>query len=182
MRQILILLSCFFLGYTFAQTSAIPLKDLNLRNALVVGQLDRSEDRYTMEINFSELLADNGIKTLASLNVLKQGTEPEVLASDSIQAVLKSKGIDTYVLVSVRGYDRKFKPSTQHQTLETELNTGHAFPLYRDEIVSITFEFRFYRNGQFVAYDIVKVGNVGSRDGVLKKFRKKIGKRIQTWK
>ena len=165
-----------------AQTSGIPIKDLNLRNALVVGQLDRSEDRYTMEINFSELLADNGIRTLASLNVLKQGTEPEVLASDSVQLVLKEKGIDTYVLVSVRGYDRKFKPSVQHQPLAEELATGHAFPLYRDEIVSITFEFRFYRNGQFVAYDIVKIGNVGSRDSVLKKFRKKIGKRILAWK
>ena len=158
-------------------------KNLKLTNALVIGQLDKPEDKYTLEINLAEMMAANGIKTMASLNVLKQGSAPEMLASDSISNVLKAQGIDTYVLVSVRGYDRKFKPATKHDSLATELSTGHLFPLYRDEVVSVTFEFSFYRNGEFIGYDIVKLGGIGSRDGVLKKFRKRVGKRIsKSWK
>lgn len=158
-------------------------KDIHLRNALVVGQLDKAEDRFTMEINLTQLLAESGIKAMASLNVLKEGTPPEMLASDSIQAVLKAKGIDTYVLVSVRGYDRKFKPSKRHESLVAELASSHLFPIYRDEISSVTFEFKFYRNGEFAGYDLIKVNGVGSRETVLKKFRKAINKRLaKSWR
>jgi len=158
------------------------LKNLDLTNALVVGQLDKPEDRYTLEINLTELLINHGVKSVASLNILKQGASPAILSSDSIKQMLKAKGIDTYVLVSVRGYDRKFKPAVKHDSLSVELSNGHLFPLYREEIVSITLEFNFYRNGEFVAYDIIKLGGIGSREAVLKKFRKKISKRISTWK
>jgi hypothetical protein len=168
---------------TLSTLSIAQLDQIKLKNALVIGLLDKSEDRYTVEINISELFASNGIKTLASLNVLKQGTHIKEIASDSVQQVLKSKGIDTYVLVSVRGFDRKFKPSTKFESLENELAAGHSFPLYREEISSITFEFHFYRNGQFVAYDILKVGGTSSREKVIKKSRKKIAKRLnKTWK
>jgi hypothetical protein len=159
------------------------LKNLDLKNVLVVGQLDKPEDRYTLEINLSEMFANQGIKTMASLNVLKQGADPRILATDSIRTLLQGQGIDTYVLVSVRGYDRKFKPASKHYDLGTELTNGHAFPLYREEIVSITLEFNFYRNGEFVGYDILKLGGIGSRDSVLKKLRKKLPKRInKRWK
>lgn len=178
MRFSLFIALLFCASFGFSQTDS-----LNLTNALVVGQLDKPEDRFTMEINLTQLLAENGIKAMASLNVLKQGTSTEALASDSIQNMLKAKGIDTYVLVSVRGYDRKFKASKNHETLLNELAIGHLFPLYREEISSVTFEFKFYRNGQFVAYDLVKVGGVGSRETVLKKFRKAINKRVvKSWK
>lgn len=178
MKFIFSLLILFVYSVGIAQTN-----NLKLNNLLVVGQLDKSEDRFTLEINLTEMLADAGIKSMASLNVLKQGSNPVILATDSIQKMLKSKGIDTYVLVSVRGYDRQFKPAKNHDSLSAELASGHLFPLYRDEISSITFEFKFYRNGEFVGYDLVKLGSVNSRDSVLKKFRKKIGKRILShWK
>ncbi len=178
MRFYLFIAALLTLTSGFSQT-----KGLHLTNALVVGQLDKPEDRFTLEINLTQLLAENGIKAMASLNVLKQGASPEVLATDSIQSLLKAKGIDTYVLVSVRGYDRKFKPSKNHETLPVELASGHLFPLYRDEISSITFEFKFYRNGEFVGYDLIKMGGVGSRETVLKKFRKAVLKKLaKAWK
>lgn len=159
------------------------LKNLDLKNVLVVAQLDKPEDRFTLEVNLTEILSEQGIKTLASLNVLKQGSDMLMLASDSIAAVLKSKGIDTYMLVSVRGYDTRFKPSVNHNDLKTELVTGHLFPLYREEIISVTLEFNFYRNGQFVAYDILKLPGTSSRDEVIKKLHKKLPKRInKCWK
>ena len=157
--------------------------NLKLNNVVVVGQLDKAEDRFTMEINLTEMFASNGIKSLASLNILKEGSSVALLANDSIQTVLKEKGFDTYVMVSVRGYDRKFKDAKNHLNMEDELNSGHMFPLYRDETSSISFEFLFYRNGEVVGYDLIKVGGVNSRESAIKKFRKKVEKRmISKWK
>jgi hypothetical protein len=159
------------------------LDQLNLTNALVIGQLDKPEDRFSVEINITELLTSNGVKAIPSLNVLKLGSDPELLATDSITSSLKAKGIDTYILVFVRGYDKKFKPSKLKDDLLTSLNTGSLFPLYRDEVTSVSFEFLFYRNGEMVASDIVKCGSVSNRDSVIKKLRKGLEKKIvKKWK
>jgi hypothetical protein len=154
------------------------LKSLQLSNALVVAQLDKQDDRYSLEVNLTELLVNNGVKALPSLNVLKFGSDITQLSSDSIQSSLKMKGYDTYVLVSVRGYDKRFKASTRVNSLGTALSAGNLFPIYRDEVTSVSFEFLFFRNGEFLGSDIVKCGNVSSRDTVLKRFRKHVGKRI----
>ena len=159
------------------------LDQLNLSNALVIGQLDKPEDRFSVEINITELLTNAGVKSMPSLNVLKLGSDPELLATDSVRTILAAKGIDTYVLVFVRGYDKKFKPTTQKDDLLTILNTGSLFPLYRDEISSVSFEFLFYRNGQMVAADVIRCGSVSNRDAVIKKLRKALTKRIvKKWK
>lgn len=159
------------------------VNDLHLTNALVVGQLDKSEDRYTIEINLTELLTDAGIKAIPSLNMMKLGSDASLLANDSIQKVIAAKGIDTYVIVSVRGFDRNFKPTKRSDDLNSALGAGSLFPIYREEVVSVSFEFLFYRNGQFVGSDIVKCGNVSERDTVIKRFRKKLSKMIvKKWK
>jgi hypothetical protein len=173
----LILLILFNAVHGISQT-----KNMKVNNLVVIAQQDRQEDRFTMEINITELLVDAGIKSMASLNVMKQGTNPSKLASDSIQEILKNKGFDTYLLCSVRGYDRKFKPATNFSSLEEELENGHLFPVYRDDITSVTFEFYFYRNGEFLGYDILKLNGASSRDTVLKKLRKKLPKKINKWK
>ena len=175
-----------FLAIIFVVSSAgyfAQLTDLHLKNALVVGQLDKPEDRYTVEINLTEMLTNAGIKAIPSLNMMKLGSDASLLATDSIQRLVAAKGIDTYVIVSVRGFDRRFKPSIRKDDLNTALGAGSLFPIYREEVVSVSFEFLFYRNGQFVASDIVKCGNVSERDTVIKRFRKKVIKRIvKKWK
>jgi hypothetical protein len=163
--------------------SIAQLSDLQLTNALVVGQLNKPEDRYTIEINLTEMLSDAGIKAVPSLNMTRQGSDASILSSDSIQRLVSAKGIDTYVIVSVRGFDRNFKRSEHRDDLNTALGAGSLFPIYRDEVVSVTFEFLFYRNGRFIASDIVKCGNVSERDTVIKRFRKKVARRIaKKWK
>ena len=158
-------------------------ESIQLKNALVVGQLDKAEDRYSVEINLTELLTEAGVKAVPSLNILKMGSDASIIATDSIQKLITAKGIDTYILVSVRGYDKKFKKTHRKDELKTALDAGNLFPIYRDEIVSVSFEFMFYRNGQFIGTDIVKCGNVSSRDTVIKRFRKSVAKRIvKKWK
>ena len=91
---------------------------LNLKNCLIVGQLEHQEDRFTLEVNLSEIFASCGIKTMASLNVLKRGSDLLLLSSDSLYQIMKQKGIDTYVLVSVRGYDNNFKISEKDENIK----------------------------------------------------------------
>lgn len=173
MKNILIGLLFFTNFSVFAQ-----VENLKLKNALVIAQLDQEEDRFSIEINLTELLSTAGIKAVPSLNIMKIGNDAVILASDSIQEMARSMGVDTYMLVSVRGYDKKFKPSSCKDDLQQALSVGNLFPMYRDEIVSVSFEFIFYRNGQCVGSDIVKCGNVSDRESVLKKFRKQITKKI----
>lgn len=178
MKNYILFLIILLTNFSFGQT-----ENIHLKNALVIGQLDKHEDRYTVEINLTELLVEAGVKAVPSLNILKLGSEASLLSTDSIQKVVQAKGIDTYILVSVRGYDRKFKHTTHNDSLKTALEAGNLFPIYRDEVTSVSFEFLFYRNGQLVGSDIVKCSNVSDRNSVIKRFRKNVGKRInKKWK
>jgi hypothetical protein len=104
-----------------------------------------------------------------------------MLANDSVQKLITAKGIDTYMTVSVRGYDKKFKLAENHEDFKRALAASHLFSLYRDELVNITFEFTIYREGKFMGTDLIRCGNVSDRDKVVKKFKKKVGKRIPKW-
>lgn len=173
----------FVFGFFISLVVSSQTNEIHLKNALVIGQMDKEEDRYSLEINLTELLVDAGITAMPSLNILKLGSDASLLATDSVQKIVASKGIDTYILISVRGYDRTFKSSERKDDFATALNAGNLFPIFREEIVSVSFEFLFYRNGQLVGSDIVKCGNVSDRDSVIKRFRKNVTKRInKKWK
>jgi hypothetical protein len=176
MRILLSLLTIGFLHVSWTQVSGI-----NLSNALVLAQMENDEDRYTIEVCLTELFTNSNIKTLPSLNVLKTGSPATLLASDSLMQVVKQKGIDTYVLVSVRGYDKKFRPGQCKDDFLSALGVANLYPIYREEIVSVSFEYLFYRNGQCLGSDVVKCGNVSDRDAVLKKFRKATTKHINKY-
>ncbi len=151
---------------------------IKLTNALVIGQLDTPEDRYSLEINLTDLLARKGIKAVPSLNVLKLGADSQQLATDSVQQAIKAKGIDTYMLVSIRGYDRKYRVGNLDDSFETALGQASFFELYREGIVSISFQIKIFRDGKCVAADMIKCGNIGDRDTVLRRLRKKLNKVI----
>lgn len=179
MKQSLLLISIAL----FSLVSRAQTDKLKLTNAMVVSHMDNQEDRYSLEVAISEILTANKIKNAVSLNTLKQGGDPQVLLTDSITQILKAKGINTLMLVSIRGYDRRFKLSESKQTLAEDLSTANLFSLYKDDIVSVTLEFHFYRDGVLVGSDLLKLGGISSRDGVMKKLRKKLPKRIhKKWK
>lgn len=156
---------------------------LLLNNAVIVSHLDKPEDRFSLEIALSEALTNAQIKNTVSLNLLKQGGDPQILVSDSMTNLLSGKGFNTMLLVSVRGYDKRFQPSSGNYTLTEDLAAENLFPLYKEEIVSVTFEFHFYRGGQLVYTDLIKIGGASSREKVLKKLRKAVTKRaLKKWK
>lgn len=179
MKQLVLL----FIGIAaFAPFSKAQTDNLHLTNALVVSHLDKQEDRYSLEVSVSEILSAHGIKNGVSLNILKQGGDPQILMTDSLTKVLDSKGLNTLMLVSIRGYDRRFKPSGKKITLAEDLSAANLFSLYKDEIVSVTLEFHFYRGGVLVGTDLLKLNGASSRDAVLKKLRKKLPKKVRNWK
>jgi hypothetical protein len=156
---------------------------LKLNNVIVIAQFDKSEDRYALEVTLTELLAQNKIKAMPSLNLLKQGANASILVDDTLQKDLKTAGFDTYMVVNVRGYDRKFKPATQKISLAEILEMASIYHLYRDEATSVSFEFTFFRNNEVVRRDILKCGNISDRNSVLKRLRKKLPKLIEkSWK
>ena len=96
-----------FVGLPFLVTSQLKLK-----SAIVLGQFDKPEDRYAIEVNVTEMFTTAGIKAMPSLNLLKQGGDVFVLSNDTLQAIMMAQGYDTYVVVNVRGYDKKFRTSS----------------------------------------------------------------------
>jgi len=153
-------------------------QNIKLNNAVVIAQFEREEDRYAMQATLSELLKSNQVKVLPIMNVLKQGEEIQHLLNDSIQAVIRQKGFDTYIVVNVRGYDRKFKVSDDTQTLAEMLEPTSIYHIYRDEATSVSFEFSLYRDGQLIDRQVLRCGNVSDRDSVLKRLRKRLPKKI----
>lgn len=173
-----LIISSFLLSTSiFAQDE--KKEEFRLENVLVVAQQDKQEDRYSLEVSLMQLFNSYNIKTKASLNVVKQGGSPTILLNDSVQKSLKTEGIDTYMLISVRGYDKRFKPSENIKTLEEELEAGHLFPLYRESATSVTFSIIFYKNGAPVHYELIRTGTVGSKDAVLKKLMKKVDRALR---
>ncbi|HLW29362.1 MAG TPA: hypothetical protein VKX29_00785 [Brumimicrobium sp.] len=151
---------------------------LNLKNVLVVAQQDDLSDRYTVEIALLQLFNSYNIKSKASLNVLKQGGSADILMADTTVQMLKDQGIDTYLLVSVRGFNNRFKPSEKIHDFKEEINAGHLYPLYRESTSTVTFTFTFYRDLKPVHYELIKTGSVGSKDAVIKKLMKKVERRL----
>ena len=176
MKKVLVFLLVSISAISFGQD-----EPLNLKNALIVGQLDKEGDRFSTEITLTEFFSSKGVKSIPSLNLLKQGADLTELAEDSLQNVLKNKGIDTYILVSVRGYDRRFKPSEKREDFKTALSYGTLFSLYRPESVSVTFEFFIYRNGELIRSEMIKCGNISSRATVLTRLIKKLEKKYRKW-
>jgi hypothetical protein len=169
----LLLVAICFIGF---QGLSQKKKSLGLTNVVVIGQMDNQEDRYSVEVNLTQLFASKGIKATPSLNIIKQGADSRELAGDSLMTELKAKGYDTYMLVTVRGYDRKFKVSDSKPTFEESLERANLFEIYAMDIVSVSFECKFYRSKELIHTEMIKVGNVSSRSTVLSKLRKKIVK------
>lgn len=156
---------------------------VSLKNAVIIGQFDKPEDRYVIEASVTEIFTQVGIKAIPLQNIIKQGESPMVLIQDSLQNALKMKGFDTYLFINVRGYDRTFKPSFSLNNFKDALDMASIYKLYRDESTSVSFEFIFFRNNVVVYRDILKCTNISDRDSTIKRFKKKLPKRMRKkWK
>lgn len=168
-------LSIFLYGGVFAQKDA----PLDLSNVLIIGQQNRLQDRYALEGGLVRLFNQYHIKAIPSLNIVKEGGSPKILLTDSIRKLLKEKGIDTYLLVSIRGYDQKFKPAVDTESFESAIQGDNLYKLYDPSVTRVTFSFKFYKNLKLVHQELIRTGSVASEDTVMKKLLKAVSKRLQ---
>jgi hypothetical protein len=92
--------------------------------------------------------------------------------------MLLKNNISTYLIVNVRGYDRRFKPSKTEVSLREMLSRTSIYHIYREEATSVSFEFTFFQKNKVVFRDILRCRNISDRDSVIKRIRKKLPKRI----
>jgi hypothetical protein len=176
MKNLILIAAVLLSSLSFGQKN-----QLNLTNVLIVGQMEQEDERFMLEIALTEFFAERNIKAVPSINILKQGADPSLLLTPELRADVKGKGLDTYMLVSVRGYDSRFKKTNKNDSLSVALDYGTLFALYRAEITSITFEFFIYRNDVMVKTALVRCGNISSKETVLKRLKKKLARKVKRW-
>lgn len=152
---------------------------LKLKECLVLAQFEKYEERYALEINLCEILAQWKVKTVPATNLIKQGQSATILTTDSIKEILSKTKVQTICIVRIKGYDKKFKNTVQNIPFTEALERASLYNLYKDDISTVSLEFLFYRNEVCIFSDILKVGNIGDRDDVLKRIRKKLPKLIE---
>ena len=168
----------FLIAVIILSNDAFFCQKENKEKVLVIGQFDRPDERYAIEVTLTEIFAQNGLEAIPSLNILKQGSDPSVLASDTLQNILNKQGISTYLVVNVRGYDRRFKASKIDVSLTEILGRTSIYHIYIEEATSVSLEFTFFKGNKVYFRDILKCGNIAGRDSVLKRIRKKLPKRM----
>lgn len=173
-----IFLFVFTLAFSSQSLWAQQNQKLNLKNALIIAQQNDLSDRYSIESSLIQMFSSYGVKSKAALNVVKEGGSPDILLRDSVRQKLKDEGIDTYLLISIRGFDRRFRPADSLSDFGDEIHVGHLFPLYRESASNMTFNFTFYRDLKPVYYDMIRVTGVGSKDDVIKNLMKKVEKEL----
>ncbi|NBO61385.1 MAG: hypothetical protein EBU82_10495 [Flavobacteriia bacterium] len=172
MKILLAFISAFFLS------NMLVAQNFKLKECVVIGQFDKPEDRYAIEVTFCELFNALKVKAVPSSNYLKQGSGITTLLSDSLMNDLTHKGFSTYCLINVKGYDKRFKKSVLLPGFDEALERASIYNLYKDDIASVTLEFIFYQNKTAVYSDVFKISNIGERDDVIKRIKKKAPKYI----
>ncbi len=183
MKYLIVLLVGMLFIFSGCSVTQIKIDPINLTNVLVVAQQDKTEDRYNLELAVIDAMRNNNINARSSLNIVKQGQDPAILANDSIQRKLTNEGIDTYMLISVRGYDRNFNATQNIPSMGEELRSGHLFQIWRKSAKSVTFTIIFYRNRIPIHYELMKIRTGKNQEQVLERLTKKMDNRIsRAWK
>jgi hypothetical protein len=165
----------------FAQKSKHP-KISNLKGALILVKNDKFQERFSIEANLGKIFSTYGMPILLSVNLIKEGASLSDLEETKIQAEMNSRNINSVLVISVRGFDTRFRPRTKiPETLKEMLNEGNLNPISMDDASSVTLEFFQYINGKFHGYHIQRIGGAGSKTKVYKKIQRKLDKLVPSW-
>jgi hypothetical protein len=150
-----------------------------LENVVVVAQQNNTADRFNLELAVMDLLRKYEVNARSAISVVKEGQGPNSLANDSIQKRLSGDGFNMFMLISVRGYDKRFSPPSNRFTLNEELLGGHLYAYHREKISSVTFTISFFRNGHPVHSELIRVKKTKSPEKILKSLIKKMERRLK---
>lgn len=182
MRTLFIIATLSLFSFsTVAQKVKHP-KISNLKGALILVKNDKPEDRFSIESNMGKMFANYGMPILLSINLIKERAPMSELGETKIQAEMNSRNINSVLVISVRGFDTRFKPRTKiPETLAEMLQEGNLNPISREEATSVTIEFFQYVNGKFNGYHIQRLGGAGSKSKVYSRLQKRLDKLVPAW-
>ncbi len=183
MKRILVFscLSLLLSSFAFAQKVSHP-KISNLKGALILVKNDKPEERFSMESNFGKIFSTYGMPILLSINLIKERAPLSELGESKIQSELNARNINSVLVISVRGFDTRFKPRTKiPQTLGEMLQEGNLNPISKEEVSSVTVEFFQYVNGKFSGYHMQRVGGAASKTKVYTRLQKRLDKLVPNW-
>lgn len=178
MKNFVFILSVFFTSF-FSTVVA----QVDLDNVIVVAQQNQTEDRYNLELAVIDFLRSKSINTRSGISITKEGQGPPSLANDSLQNRMEEEGFPMFMLVSVRGYNKRYSISEQQNALNDELKAGNLFAYHREDISSVTFTISFYRNGVPVHAELIRVTKTKSPEKILSTLIKKMERQYKkVWK
>jgi len=176
------LLLVFSFNFVNAKSANHP-KINNLKGALLVVKNDKFNERFSAEVNVAKIFSPFQMPMLLSVNLIKENAPLTELASSKVQGEMAAKNINSVLIVSVRGYDNRFKPRTKiPETLIEMLEEGNLMPITQDDISSVTIEFFQYVGGKFHGYHMMRVGSASNKQKVYKKMQKKLNRMIPSWR
>lgn len=183
MKTILTIFSVLLLstGTVFAKKVKHP-KINNLKGALILVKNDKPQERFSMEANIGKLFSGYGMPILLSVNLIKEGAPLTELAETKIQGEMNARNINSVLVISVRGFDTRFKPRTKiPEKLADMLAEGNLNPISMEEASSVTIEFFQYINGKFHGYHMQRLGGANSRSKIYNRLQKRLDKLVPRW-
>jgi hypothetical protein len=155
----------------------------NMQGAMLLVKNDNAQERFSVEANLGKILATYNMPLLLSINVINQGAPLKELAGARAQNEMSARGINSVLVVSIRGFDQRFKPRTKiPATLEEMLEEGNLYPISQEEATTVTIEFIQYVGGKFNGYHMMRIGSASNKSKVYTRIQKKLNRLVPKWR
>jgi hypothetical protein len=155
----------------------------NLKGAMLLVKNDDAKERFSVEANMGKILATYNLPLLLSINMINQGAPLKELAGARVQNEMSARGINSVLVVSIRGFDQRFKPRTKiPATLEEMLEEGNLYPISQEEATTVTIEFIQYVGGKFNGYHMMRIGSASNKSKVYTRIQKKLNRLVPKWR
>ncbi len=155
----------------------------NMKGVMILVKNDNAQERFSVEANLGKIFATYNMPLLLSINMINQGASLKELADPRIQNEMNSKNINSVLVVTIRGFDQRFKPRTKIPgTLAEILEEGNLYPLSQEDATTVTVEFIQYINGKFNGYHMMRIGNASNKSKVYAKLQKKLDRQMKKWR
>jgi hypothetical protein len=154
----------------------------NLKGAMLLVKNDDAKERFSVEANMGKILATYNMPLLLSINMINQGAPLKELAGARVQNEMSARGINSVLVVSIRGFDQRFKPRTKiPERLEEMLEEGNLYPISQEDATTVTIEFIQYVGGNFNGYHMMRLGNASNKTKIYNKMLKKLNRLMPKW-
>jgi len=111
MTRVTLIIFLAFLALNSAWSQKVKHPPINnMKGAMLLVKNDNAQERFSVEANLGKILATYNMPLLLSINLINQGAPLKELAGARVQNEMSARGINSVIVVSIRGFDQRFKP------------------------------------------------------------------------